>query len=971
MLPAHQPRLSPVWLLAALGALPVLLAAATAPAALPVCDPAYDPAITSPAAAISGWPERPATAPEIAAYVTGLDAQSDRVVTGIYATSFAGTPLYYALVGDAAAVADADTIAATQQELRDPRRTGAARAADIAANSRAIAWYVANVHGIEPAGGDAALQLLYELAARTDCTAAAIRSALLVGVIPTQNPESRTAGTYDNAYGINPNADWFALTQPETDGALRLLRQYPPVLLVDAHEMSGSSFFFPPNADPIFHEVSPQALHWINDRHSPALQQTFADHHLTEPRQWTYFNYGPYDLFAAIYADSVTTLAFNAAGMTFEKGMVDRYEQRYREHFVAGFTTLLSAAEHKAELLQQYYDAHVEALAQGHAGTLAKNVVQQPGNELVTQVPDFPVKHYFVGRTRAAADADRLVTRLRAFGVEVYRLTAALPVADLGGYGDPPGAGVLPAGTYWIPMAQPQKRWVEAVLGDQTYPAVAFFYDVSAWSNPLLMNVDAWFSGAALSPVAEPVTDATRPPLAAAAAYELPGDTARAVGAALALVRAGVHVERLSSGRFAAAGAADVVDAIATRFGVSASPSNGTMPPGTLVRAPKIAVFDPFAPGNPSYDQLRFFLDHMLETPWTPLTADAVGAGRLAADRFDVFVVAGVSTALLDAARPPIQEWIESGGVFVGTARPGGTGGTPFAVASGWTSAALANPDALDIPGTLFRVFAQPNSPVTVGASSVAYWFHIGEPVLSRSTTGSNGVVFLSNPCAGDCSLDGEVTVDDLLAMVNVALGTTGLGTCGAGDANRDGSIAVDDILTAVQHALNACPAADLWLSGYAQGTAGLVGSAGLVDERLGAGHVVLFSGEPHFRMWTDGTQFLLANALAYPRADAARRGIDVRARAASAAVARAQASVGPSIGPGRPLRIRVPAAQADAALAVLHRFTPEVTSAASGDTVVLVIPNPTGLAADVHPFARRLLPALAAAGVEVRYAAL
>jgi hypothetical protein len=59
--------------------------------------------------------------------------------------------------------------------------------------------------------------------------------------------------------------------------------------------------------------------------------------------------------------------------------------------------------------------------------------------------------------------------------------------------------------------------------------------------------------------------------------------------------------------------------------------------------------------------------------------------------------------------------------------------------------------------------------------------------------------------CVGDCNKDGAVTVDELLTMVNVALGNTTVTSCPPGDANHDGEITVDEILQAVNHALNGC----------------------------------------------------------------------------------------------------------------------------------------------------------------------
>jgi len=62
--------------------------------------------------------------------------------------------------------------------------------------------------------------------------------------------------------------------------------------------------------------------------------------------------------------------------------------------------------------------------------------------------------------------------------------------------------------------------------------------------------------------------------------------------------------------------------------------------------------------------------------------------------------------------------------------------------------------------------------------------------------------------CTGDCNGDGHVTVDEILTMVNIALGNTPVTTCEAGDVNHDNQITVDEILTAVNNALNGCLAA-------------------------------------------------------------------------------------------------------------------------------------------------------------------
>lgn len=60
--------------------------------------------------------------------------------------------------------------------------------------------------------------------------------------------------------------------------------------------------------------------------------------------------------------------------------------------------------------------------------------------------------------------------------------------------------------------------------------------------------------------------------------------------------------------------------------------------------------------------------------------------------------------------------------------------------------------------------------------------------------------------CTGDCNSSMSVTVDELLTMVNIALGNADVSTCLAGDANHDTQITIDEILTAVSYALSGCP---------------------------------------------------------------------------------------------------------------------------------------------------------------------
>jgi subtilase family serine protease len=63
----------------------------------------------------------------------------------------------------------------------------------------------------------------------------------------------------------------------------------------------------------------------------------------------------------------------------------------------------------------------------------------------------------------------------------------------------------------------------------------------------------------------------------------------------------------------------------------------------------------------------------------------------------------------------------------------------------------------------------------------------------------------LASPCVGDCNNDQSVTVDEILTLVDITLGTASISACVAGDINHDGQITIDEILAAVNAALNGC----------------------------------------------------------------------------------------------------------------------------------------------------------------------
>jgi hypothetical protein len=97
-----------------------------------------------------------------------------------------------------------------------------------------------------------------------------------------------------------------------------------------------------------------------------------------------------------------------------------------------------------------------------------------------------------------------------------------------------------------------------------------------------------------------------------------------------------------------------------------------------------------------------------------------------------------------------------------------------------------------------------PGLTLSAGWHTITLMAADGDNQIGTATTRIE-VAAAAAACAGDCSDDGSVTVDELLVMVNIALGNAPASGCQAGDVSGDGQITVDEILTAVNNALNGC----------------------------------------------------------------------------------------------------------------------------------------------------------------------
>jgi hypothetical protein len=802
--------LLPLLLLLLVPAAPAAAQAPCGPATAPTFDPAF-PTWQS----VNGFElgSRKATVAELYKFLDAVHAAApERTVLRSLAKSHGGRELMYLVVAAPEEIARLEDTAAVMRRMRLAQESDAA---NLAKEHPAIAWIASNVHGNEPSGADGSMRLIYELLARTDCFNQKRLREVVTIFQPTQNPDGREASSRTNNYGFDMNRDWFARSQPETDGKLDAIHRYPPILYIDAHEQGGTAGFFPPNADPIHHEISSTALDHINNVYSPAMR-TAAD-----AAGYDYTNYTTYDLFAMIYGDTVPSTAFGAAGMTFEKGSSSPYPEKAFEQYTNQQASLNAAVENKDRLVTEWAAQFPEAIIQGAEGKLEPNVVVQPENEVQFPVPQQTVYGYVLRTDEHGAESARLVDRLRELDVEVYRLRDE---AKLPGYREfsrstsPSKEETLPKGTFWIPMAQSQKHWIQALLGEDPYVPFAYFYDVSGWSNPALMGLKAGIAtapapeGFPVERVPSSLVYGSVPSRTPKGGFAYPGDASGAMAMTIALLREKAELRRVADdkitvgGRELARGTVIVPPAVKLSRLRALSRKHEVRVLGLSAEAPAagtVALDDPQVAVLGSDGANRFVLEHVLKVDFDVLAASAVESGAL--DDYDVLLVpegTGIP-ALTPVGIAQLQLWVRGGGIFVGL----GNQGLNTARASGLTTALpRASVGGLQVPGTSLAMTVDPSaSPLAWGLSTRDFAYNTSSPVIEPGTSQGDEVAHYAE-------------------------------------------------------------GADAYQSGYAEGTEDLQGAPTLIDETLDDGHALLIAYDATFRAWSESGIRILANGLLYPR---------------------------------------------------------------------------------------------------------
>lgn len=689
---------------------------------------------TSPVVAEVAWPDtqyNPAvpTVESVLGYRTGekitwshdvrryfealQSAAPDQVLIQDFATSWEGRQLFYAAISSPANLARIAEVQTGMHQLLDPA-TSRADADALIDSLPAVTWLAYGVHGNEISSSDAAMVMAYHLlAARDDARVADILANTIVVLVPMQNPDGRDRfiHRFETSLGLEPssdrlaaehnepwpsgrtnhylfdlNRDWFIRTQPETRGHADAVRQWLPVTFVDLHEMgSDSTYYFAP-------EAVPYNPHLASDQR--ASLQLFGRNNARWFDQYgiDYFTREVFDAFYPGYGASWPSY-YGGVAMTYEqassRGLVVRqydgvempYAQTVRNHFLTSLATAETAARNREKLLADFRNYQVTAVAEGKKEKVRAFVIPSQFDQ---------------------DGVDRLGALLAAQGARVGRATAEFNACG-GTYG---------AGSLIINLDQPAKRLLRTLLDLDVPMDPAFvaeqerlhaknlpdeMYDVTAWSLPMLFNLEAKACDRLITADTESVSAEVLPaapvPVRASVAYLVPWGEQNAVRLMAMALRDRITVKS-SDQAFTLAGVSypagtliiDVADnpddlharmvryVEATRADVvsvddswvTEGPSFGS---GRVVRmnAPRIAMAWDGPTSAYSAGNFRFVVERQFGYPVTPIRVDDLARADLG--RYQVLVLPdtrrGYSKALGAEGIERLKDWVSRGGVVV------------------------------------------------------------------------------------------------------------------------------------------------------------------------------------------------------------------------------------------------------------------------------------------------------------------
>jgi len=729
--------------------------------------------------------------------------------------------------------------------------------------------------------------------------------------------------TNNNHYQIDLNRDGWGLTQMESQAlALQVLRWRPQVF-VDHHGQT-EQYFFPPPMPPVNPELPASHLRWYETfgrGNAAAFDGRGWQYYTRDVFDLHYPGY--WDSWPSLHGAIGMTYETDGGGhrglrWRRQDGTILTFRDGIARHFVASLATVGTAVEHREELLRDFAAFFRGAVERGREGDPARAYLldARPDPRRTAALAATLLRHGIeVRRTeetvRARSTSHRSgETAIREFPAGSYLIDMAQP--------DGRAAATFlrrdaPLDSAFV-REQIARRARNARRGEKGETEGYEFYDLTAWSLPLAFGVDAHaladlpeVASRPLRPdpdrlagtggwaeeipfplpearggvtvgigppapvgVGESGDGAADPPRARSAYLFRPG-TEGALRLLARLLGEGVRVavatrplrvaeREFPRGTFVLRTSRNPealhrrVDELAREAGVevvaahTAFASSGPAGPGSEsvlgLLAPRIAVAADEGVRTTSYGHTWFTLERRLGYPFTPLRFEALADGAL--EGYDVLVLpdgspAAFARGLGEEGSAALEGWIERGGVLVGWG-----GGAEFAVRNDLSGASLVARvveegrgavDSLVPAERLARIEALPQrrEPFPPAVSPTA------EPGALQPVPG---------------------------AILRAELDLTHWLTLGYEGPDLPVLADGDDFLTLSPEGSNPVVfpgEGELGVAGFLWpgNTERLLrGTAHTVAEPLGRGQVILFGGDPNYRLVWRSTTRLFANAV-------------------------------------------------------------------------------------------------------------
>ena len=433
--------------------------------------------------------ERHTRTSQVVDYFEAIAEISDRVIMDDHAKSHEGRRLIHAIVTHPDNHKNLENLRLENIKISDTPSQMTNRKLN---TMPMVAYLGFSVHGDEASGTEAAILLLHHLAAGQGNEIEAILKNTILIIDPMFNPDGRdrfvnwvngnrglvpTSDIQDrehnqpwprgrtNHYLFDLNRDWMPVTQPESEGRVKLFHQWRPQFLLDVHEMGrNSTYFFQPGiksrVNPNTTKKAIELTYKLAPFHAKRLDDIQSLYYSEE--SFDDFYYGKGSTYGDIHG-SVGILFEQASSraLTTESNQGKlTYAFSVRNQFMTTLGTLDGLVSLRSEFLKYHRDFYATS----------KDVATKN-----------KIKGYLINLSENRTRAQFLIRTLQSHRVEVYDLNK--PITMKGNKFEK-GEAVI------VPTDQAQTRFIAGVMEKVVDFEDSLFYDVSAWTLPLAYGVD-------------------------------------------------------------------------------------------------------------------------------------------------------------------------------------------------------------------------------------------------------------------------------------------------------------------------------------------------------------------------------------------------------------------------------------------------------------------------------------------------